>query len=163
MVRHSTLTFFFVSIVAIVSLSLFFDAVYTGSAISLQDCARYAYEYDLIFSDTIFKAQGKEGYFRDAGATLFNPCTGVEEASIFEAFVQAPPLSGYGRFALSSGSIFAFQGAPEAGKGNILYWICSPDETGFQRARVVAYDKELCNSFEDTFIFRDGITPRGTL
>jgi hypothetical protein len=162
MVRHSTLVFFFVSIVAIVSLSLFFDSANTGSVISKRDCAGYAYEHDIIFSDTIFKAQGKEGYYRDS-VTLFDPCVNQEVNGTFEAFVQNPPLLGYGRFRLASGSVFAFQGAPEPGKGSILYWMCPPDGTGFQRARVVMYDKEVCNTFGDSFVFEDAVTQRGTL
>jgi len=151
-----------VSVVAIASLALFFDAVNTGSVISKRDCAGYAYEHDILFNDIIFKAQGKEGYYRDTIA-LFDPCTNQEVDGSFEAFVQAPPLLGYGRFMLASGSIFAFQGAPEPGKGNILYWMCPPDETGFQRARVVMYDTEVCNTFGDSFVFEDAVTSRGAL
>ncbi|MBD3304237.1 hypothetical protein GF343_03760 [Candidatus Woesearchaeota archaeon] len=162
MVRHSAITFLFVSVVAIFGLSLFFDAVNTGSVISKRDCAGYAYEHDIIFKDIIFRAQGKEGYYRDS-VTLFDPCVNKEVNATFEAFVQSPPLLGYGRFMLAPGSVFAFQGAPEPGKGSIMYWICPPDETGFQRARLVMYDKEVCNTFGDTFVFEDAVTQRGTL
>jgi len=158
MVRYSVLVFFMVSLVSIAGLGYFLESQYTGGVITVNDCPRYANELDIVFSDTIWRAQGKEGYSSTQEIRV-NPCTGLAEQGKLELFVQKPPLSTYGYFKWSSGDVYAFQGAPALGKGNIQYWMCP----GTDRSRVILYDTEVCNTFDNTFVFEDPAMPRQKL
>ncbi len=155
MVRYSTLTFFFVSIVAIFSLSLFFDAQYSGGLVTEIDCARYASEFDVVIKNTLFRAQGQKGY-ANSYDTRVNPCTGLAEDGRLETLVQDPPLEQYGRFGWGTGAVYGYQGDETMKYGNIMYWYC-PDN---YRGRVVLSTTEVCNSFGDTYQFDDGARQR---
>lgn len=159
MIKQNAITFFLILLVAVIGVFLFFQSENTGAVITLRDCAGYAYEHDILFSNTLFMAQGEFGYTQDQDVAI-NPCTGKEEKGVFEAFVQQAPLPAYGRLIWPSGAIFGFQGSPAPGKGNILYWICPEDETGFRRARVVMYNTEVCNTFDGSYVFDDDTFPR---
>lgn len=153
------ISFFLILLVALVGVFLFVQSENTGAVITLRDCAGYAYEYDVFFGNTLFRAQGRSGYSQDQDIAL-NPCTGEEEPGVLEMFLQQAPLPMYGRFIWPSGAVFGFQGYPGPGKGNILYWYCPEDSAGFERGRVVMYDTEVCNTFGGSFVFDDNALPR---
>ena len=158
MARHSAVVFFLVSLVAIAGLSVFLDSQPTGRVVTFKDCDRYTNQLDLVFGDTISRAQGKKGY-SSAPEIRINPCTGIAEPGILQLYVQSRPLFSYGYFEWDSGSVYAFQGSPNSGKGNIQYWFCPNSD----RARVIMYDIEVCNTFDNTFNFEDFVMPRSDL
>jgi len=158
MVRYSVFVFFLISLVSIAGLSVFLESQYTGRVVTFKDCDRYANQIDIVFGDTMARAQGKQGYFISEEIRV-NPCTGFAEPGTFELFVQSPPLSNYGYFKWDSGAVYSFQGSPNSGKGNIQYWFCP----GSDKARVVMYDIEVCNTFKSDFDFEDFALPRPDL
>lgn len=155
MVRFSALTFLFVSVVAVMGLSLFFDAQNTGRLITDPDCHRFAYEHDVILDHTFWVAQGQAEYGRSY-ESVENPCTGRVEEGVYEHLDQDPPLEQYGRFTWGSGAVYGFQGGQEMKYGNIQFWYC-PD--GY-RGRVILSNTEVCNSFDETYDFADVAMPR---